>query len=277
MEYRLIYKLQEFHAIRISFILLICLFSFSCCPIIFVAICYLSIYTSKCFNSVWAAAALQVEILIFSLCWCSLCPDFIQAAGLGRAEPLCWGFGTIQFLLSQKLLISYLTLWLGQLGSLWTEFCPASQEQRRLLAIEGTGKCQFWAGLWGFSWITAETALAALRWWRAGCATGWPRAGQSSASQMQFVVGGFSHPRKNRLLLVRPGCPPCFSSGHSLAACCWQPKPAFNSPALPKCAFYNYILLPSSVGSAIPQPPGLWNALLGADKERGWSNALLIF
>lgn len=145
------------------------------------------------------------------------------------------------------------------------------------MGSEGTGKCQFWAGLWGFSWITAETALAALRWWRAGCATGWPRAGQSSASQMQFVVGGFSHPRKNRLLLVRPGCPPCFSSGHSLAACCWQPKPAFNSPALPKCTFYNYILLPSSVGSAIPQPPGLWNALLGADKERGWSNALLIF
>lgn len=235
MEYRLIWELQEFLAIRISFILLICLFS---SPLLSHYSCYnlLSVNVHMLVSALILCEKLQpwkLKCSIFSLCSCALCPDFIQAAGLGWAETsaedlgkpsscylrnCCWGANFTPTATQPRGWVRLDPFGPRSLPSLRSWDC------HWLRPVKGQENATFWVGLWGFSWITAET----------GCATGWPRAGESSASQMQFVVGGLNHPRKTRRLLVSPGCPPCFASGHSAtAARCWQHKPTLISAPVP--------------------------------------------
>lgn len=195
----------------------------------------------------------KLKCSIFSLCSCALYPDFTQAAQLGWPETLCWAFGTIQFLLSQKLLLRCQfpicchtdSRWI-RLDPCWTNSSaqpslpavrsPASREQRWSLAqaFKGTGKCRLRCWSWSLR-VQLDYSWNCLGCFEVVEGLGVPLAGH--------VQGRVLHPKCSLWwvvstiqgepdILVRPGCPPCFASGHSAVALL-AAQPAFISPTIP--------------------------------------------
>lgn len=210
------------------------------------AICQCT-HASKCFDSVWGAAALEVEMLHIQPLLMCLKPRFHPgcSAWVGWTPLGIWdSFCCFKLLLRcQFHSCCHPDLGLGQVGSLWTKISaqPPSSEQSSLSGAE-MATCSGHSRDRKIPLWMLELGLGVLLDYSWNCLScfelveglGVPCAGESSASKMQFVVGGFNHPKKTRQLLVRPGCPPCFAFGHSAtAARCWQHKPAFISPTVP--------------------------------------------